>query len=315
VKAWYGPLLNAARRHQRVLSASVMSVIFSLLAWRLYRDWHRLPAGLLQTVDYPMLSMSLVCLMGALLLVSARWGLTLRVLGQPLPWRTSVRIWFLSQAGRYLPGGIWPYVSRFHLSQGKMSGSTAALSMVLETLLRVLSEFLVFLCSLPFWLNRSLVDSRILILSGGGVIVGLCLLHPRWVELSYRSTLLRRMGIRMDLEPPCLPHYGAMLGLLAYYMATVLGVGAAFSLLVRAIYPLPWRVYPILTGGLAVSVVVGFLVPLAPGGWGVREGLLTLSLGQIMPTPVAIIISVVCRLWLSLAEGLWILLALRPGEG
>ncbi|MFQ5875125.1 MAG: hypothetical protein ACE5JL_15195 [Dehalococcoidia bacterium] len=118
------------------------------------------------------------------------------------------------------------------------------------------------------------------------------------------------------MEARTLPslQYRTLLGLLVYYAITVIAVGAAFYLLVQAIYPLPRQVFPALTGGLAASVVLGFLVPLAPGGWGVREGVLAFLLGQIMPSPVAIIISIASRLWLSLAEGIWILLALRLGR-
>ncbi|MFQ5875126.1 MAG: hypothetical protein ACE5JL_15200 [Dehalococcoidia bacterium] len=142
-----------------------MLLIFGLLAWRLYRDWHSLPAGFFQSVDYSLLAGSLACLMGALLFVSSRWGMTLRALGASLSWKTSVRIWFLSQTGRYLPGGVWTYMGRFYLSQGEMGGDTAILSMILETVLRILSEVLVFLLSLPFWPNRGFIDGRVWLLA------------------------------------------------------------------------------------------------------------------------------------------------------
>lgn len=309
MRTWHTALTNGVRRHRRVLSAVFMLLIFGLLVWRLYRDWHSLPAGFLQSVDYPLLAGSLACLMGALLFVSSRWGMTLRALGTSISWRTSVRIWFLSQAGRYLPGGVWNYVGRFYLSQGEMGADTAILSMILETVLRILSEVLVFLLSFPFWPNRSFLDSQVLLLLAAGLVAGLCLLHPALMDRISRSSWLRRIGMEARMLPSL--QYGTLLGLLVYYVTTVIAVGAAFYLLVRAIYPLPWQAFPALTGGFAASVVLGFLVPLAPGGWGVREGVMAFLLGQMMPSSVAIIISIASRLWLSLAEGIWILLILR----
>jgi len=297
------------RRHRRILSAVLMLLIFGLLAWRLYCDWHSLPAGFLQSVDYSLLAGSWVCLMGTLLFVSSRWGMTLRALGVSISWRTSVRIWFLSQAGRYLPGGVWNYMSRFYLSQGEIKGDTVILSMILETVLRILSGVLVFLLSLPFWPDRNFLHSRVLFLLAGGLVAGLCLLHPALINRVSRSSWLHRMGVEVRIFPPL--QYRTLLGLLVYYIASVIVVGVAFYLLVQAIYPLPWQVFSVLTGAPAVSEVLVFLVPLAPGGWGVREGVLAFLLGQIMPSSVAIVISVASRLWLSLAEGAWILFVLH----
>jgi len=311
MRAWCAQLLGQVRRHRRVLTIALMLLIFVLMAWRLHRDWHNLPDGFLQSVDYAVLASSFVCLMAALLLVSTRWTVTLRAMGEPIPWRTSVRIWFLSQAGRYLPGGVWTYLGRFHLSQGKMGGDIAILSMVLETVLRVISEVLVFLASLPLWPERNLLDARIYPLLAVVALAGLGSLHPALLRRLASSPWLRRMGTRAEGRDPILPAYPTLLGLLAYYAVTVVAVGAAFYLLVQAIYPLSPGALPALTGALAISVVLGFLVPLAPSGWGVREGTLALLLGQIMPPSVAVVISIVCRLWLSLAEGVWILLASR----
>jgi hypothetical protein len=98
-------------------------------------------------------------------------------------------------------------------------------------------------------------------------------------------------------------------------MLTVVLVGAAFYLLVTALYPLPLSVLPALTGSLALSMVLGFLFPLAPNGWAVREGVLAFQLSQLMPSPVAIVMSIAARIWLSVGEALWILISFRlPDE-
>ena len=95
----------------------------------------------------------------------------------------------------------------------------------------------------------------------------------------------------------------------------VIGVGGAFYMLVGAFYPVSIDVLPMLIGSLAASVVLGFLVPFSPNGWGVREGVLVFLLGQIMPASVAIVLSIVARIWLSVAEGLWIVAIVGVRKG
>jgi uncharacterized membrane protein YbhN (UPF0104 family) len=48
--------------------------------------------------------------------------------------------------------------------------------------------------------------------------------------------------------------------------------------------------------------MTGFVVIFAPGGLGVREGMMTLLLSSIIPTPLAIAISFVARVWMTLFE-------------
>jgi hypothetical protein len=48
--------------------------------------------------------------------------------------------------------------------------------------------------------------------------------------------------------------------------------------------------------------MTGFVVIFAPGGLGVREGMMTLLLRSFIPTPLAIAISFIARVWMTLFE-------------
>lgn len=304
IAKWIATTSDWLRRHSKKLSALLMMGIFGLLAWQFIRDWHSLPPGFFSNVSYPLLLASLAVLIPVELFVSLRWGLTLRAINVPIGWWTSVRIWFLSQAGRYLPGGVWSYVGRFYLGRSEMSQEMVVASMVLETGLRVVSEVLVFLVSLPFWADSGFIDEGTVLLLISGVGLGLLLLHPTLLERLSEMAFLRRVALGpVDLSRL---RYRNVLALLAYYVLTVFMVGGAFYLLVAALHPLPVRLFLALVGSLAASVVLGFLVPLTPNGWGVREGLLAFLLSQMMPFSVAIVVSVAARIWLSLGEAIWI---------
>lgn len=297
----------------RVLSILLTIGIFCLLGWQLAREWHNLPPESFQGVGIPWLLGSLVVLTIALLLVSFRWWVTLRAIGVPIGWWIAVQVWFLSQAGRYVPGGVWSYVARFYLGKNRISQQAIVTSMILETGLRVVSEVFVFVLSLPFWPDRRFLTAEITLLLTGGVALGLVLIHPVLLRYFGKFELLRRMGLGMENFSGL--RYRVMLALLLYYMLSVLTVGGAFFLLVEGFYPVPLHLFPAVAGSLAASVVLGFLVPFAPNGWGVQEGVLAFLLSRIMPLSVSIVIAVTARAWLIIGEAFWILVALGAWRG
>jgi len=303
-------LISQLRNHSRILSILLIVSILVVFGWQLVRGWHNLPVGFHSNVRWFRLLGSLAMLVPALLFVSSRWWLTLRAMGVRVGWWDAVRIWFLSQAGRYLPGGVWSYVGRFLLGRAKMTQETVIASMVLETGLRVVSEVLVFLLSLPFWSGADFLGTVSVPLLIGMVSLMLVVLHPSILGRLGRVSLLQRLGLDpIDLSGL---RYRAVLALLAYYMLTVVMVGFAFYIMVGAFYALPGRMVPAVTGSLAASMVLGFLVPFVPNGWGVREGTLAFLLSQMMPFSVAIVISGAARIWLTLGELVWILVFACP---
>ena len=55
-------------------------------------------------------------------------------------------------------------------------------------------------------------------------------------------------------------------------------------------------------GIYGISCIIGILAIFAPSGIGVREGIMVLGLGLVMPSEYAVIISIVSRLWMSVSE-------------
>jgi len=292
----------------QILSALLTVGALGLLIWQLIRGYHNLPAGFFQNIKVAPLAGSLIVLIFALLLVSFRWGFTLQAMGVSVGWWSAAKIWFLSQVGRHAPGGIWNYVARFYLGRTEMPDGTVITSMILETGLRVVSEILVFLLSIPFWPQRRFLTTNAVFLLAVSVALGLVLLHPNLLQRFANLWVMRRVGLKaVDFSGI---RYVTMFGLLIYYILSVTIVGMAFFIFVSALYPVTISLLPHLTGSLAASVVLGFLVPLVPNGWGVREGILTFLLAQILPMPVSIVIAMASRIWLTAGETFWIIIML-----
>ena len=87
--------------------------------------------------------------------------------------------------------------------------------------------------------------------------------------------------------------------------------GGAFFLLIRSFYSIEYRLLPDIIGIYNGSWAVGFLSFIAPGGLGVREGALTVLSKFYMPLPIAIILSALARLWMTLFEIIMALIGLK----
>ena len=73
-------------------------------------------------------------------------------------------------------------------------------------------------------------------------------------------------------------------------------------MLTCSIYPLPVSQFLYAAGIYGISCIIGILAIFAPSGIGVREGIMVLGLGLVMPSEYAVIISIVSRLWMSVSE-------------
>lgn len=283
--------------------------ILSLMAVKIYGQWQELPPAFFSEVNMPLLLLSLVILIPSIFINSFRWTIVLKMMNASISWLSVTRIWYQSQAGRFLPGGLWNYVARFYLSQKKLDQNTIVTSMFIETIIRVISELLIFLITLPFFQTLPRVNLIALLCIILILIFGIFLLKPTTILQIRRLKLfknkfeaLEQIG-NMTLKP------GNILLLLAYNVLTGLLVLFAFYFFVKSFFPLTWGHFPMVIGSLSASIVFSFLIPFVPNGWGVREGVLTILLNQLMPLSVAAIIAVSTRVWLTIGEAILISLS------
>lgn len=177
-----------------------------------------------------------------------------------------------------------------------MPDSRSSMSILLEQAYPVVSAGMVFTVSLIFWGNTGHL-TRILSIA---LLFPLCIifLHPK-PFLKIANPILVKMGkmpINISLS------FKNMLFLVGYYSLFWIVTGTAFYFFVRSFYPLSFSYIPILSGIYAISFVAGYLTFFTPAGLGVREGCLTVLLSFFIPTPIAIGIALLSRLWVVGAE-------------
>ena len=172
------------------------------------------------------------------------------------------------------------------------------LSVVIEAILRIQAAIIVFLVSLPFWPSGYWSQLELLAITGV-LLLGLVAVHPR--VLNGCISLVSRLFRRPPIDIASLRYHHLLMLLLGHVLASLVA-GLAFYGLVTSVHSLPANSALPVAGMLAISVVVGFLNPLTPHGLGTREGLLIILLNLYLPVPVAIVISLLSRLWLTAAE-------------
>lgn len=274
-------------------------VIFFFLGKIVLENWGQVRGATFSFRIVPLLLSTLIFVFSYFIQVWAWYLVTLR-LEIALPLRETVATWFYSQLGKYLPGKVWLLLGRFYLydSRGK-SRKAITVALYLEAVTLIMAAGLVFLLSLLFLKE---VESFTLGIPLPGVILLflLCLfsLHPRVLEKIFNTVL-----VRLKREPFHIPiSYPQILWILTVCVLSWVIGGVGFYVFVDSVWNISFEHILFLTGALAISSTVGLLALFAPSGLGVREGVLVYLLSSIMPGSVAVILSILTRLWMTLIE-------------
>ena len=233
------------------------------------------------------------------------------------------RAYLISHLGKYVPGKALVVVMRIGLvSPVGVRASTAAFATIYETLVMMASGgFLAYLmlskqASVPMvlWPGSSPIAvplGWVGLLMGSGFLV---LVAPRFLP---RLTKMARKSVPA-IDPESLPRLSGRLLAegLAITSAGWMFLGLSQVAVIFAISRggVPVASWPAVIGSVALATVAGFVVPIAPGGLGVREWVLWTSLGSVLDKELAVLASLGLRLaWVAgevLAAA--ILIAIRP---
>lgn len=217
-------------------------------------------------------------------------------------------IWGKANIAKYLPGNVLHFAGRQVIGArfGWPQGSIAAASL-LEIALQVLLP-----CGMAALLL--LVFGRWAMLEeAGGWLAPVILVATAGVAVVLFGRHLRHWLPERLLRPLArlaLPHPTALLPAVVWYLLFFAGMCLiVWSLYAMVVGYISLRQLPILSAAFLISWVMGFVVPGAPGGIGVREGSFSL-LGSVFLTPdVLVIVAGLMRLVTLIGEGLIFLLA------
>jgi uncharacterized membrane protein YbhN (UPF0104 family) len=263
-----------------------------------------------------LLALSFLFLFANLTISCFAWKRVLLLFGARLPFRQCFKVMFVSALGKYLPGKVWPYLGQMYLSgKAGIPRNVTLLSVLLLFGISSLVGLLAFVASLYLWGSFSVTHVSLLLI--GSLAFILIILSPPVLNRLLRALALVSKGFRKGLIPEGVIVHGGLRDvgkIILIFAVNWVVFGIALYLLSNSFYHLDVSQTIILCGVFAVSVISGILSFFVPAGLGVREGVLSCLLGLFIPLSVAIVISLVLRVWMILGELLCFVAALRIKE-
>jgi glycosyltransferase 2 family protein len=215
-------------------------------------------------VDVPLLVASVVAHVAVLAWGVWVWGRVLRrFAGEPVPQSTLLRIWFLSNLARYIPGKVFQFLAVAGLARGAgLAPGRLLASLLVHTGLALLSASVVAAWTLAGALLPHLPTPAVGVLATAAAVL---VVHPAVLNLALRtvSRVARRAVLRWE------GGWGDGVALLLLSVVSWSFYGVAYYLFLAALTPLPLGTLPQLSGINALSFVAGYMALVTPGGLGV----------------------------------------------
>jgi hypothetical protein len=291
-----------SRRARGLLLVFLITMTLVMLAWSVYRDWDTLAAFEWQ-FDLRFLGLAFVGYTVALFLVVLTWSAIMGRLAGFTNLRLNIKFYLYSAAARRLPGFVWYVGSLLYLYQQEgVPKAITSVGLLLESVLIALSGLLVFLGLMPF--------SQVDLLAGGspwfflGTAPLLVVALQPSLLIRLLNALLSRLGhAPLDLQ---IRRRDSVRWVVQYATGSIAS-GLVLYCLAWAVHPLPASALPGVVGVVALTPLLRLIAFFIPGGWGIQEVGLSLSLSPYLPLPIALGVPLLFRLCFAVGELAWIL--------
>ena len=277
-------------RWRAPLRLGVAGLFLAVMVVVLAGQW-RQARPLLGRLSVPVLLAAWAMVLAGIYATFRSWRATLADLGGSLPQAGAMRVFYLGQLGKYLPGSIWPAVTQMRLGRDyRVPQRVSGAAFVVFMLMLIGTGLLVGLPVIPLLGRDAVAEYRWLVLV---LPVAALALAPPVLNRAMAAAL--RLARRPPLPAPL--SAGGVLRVAGWALVSWLCYGVHVFLLARQLGveggALLWLQC---TGAFAAAFVSGPLLLVVPAGAGVREAALVLLLGSTVTAPVAAVIAVVSRL-------------------
>jgi uncharacterized membrane protein YbhN (UPF0104 family) len=211
--------------------------------------------------------------------------------------RQLIYVYAKSWLGRYIPGTApWLLGKVYFASKHGISKHKLAVSSLLEGGLQIAVTMAVAIAMLMFDSRLNVIDDKLKLLML--VALAFCVISVlppvfnRIISMAYR--LLRHEKLEQEhLSTTKTVFRGASL----YAIGALIG-GVSLFFIAKAVYPdLDVHNIWFVMGAGSLAGAASMLAVFAPSGLGVREGIQLALLSVIMPTELALLVTIITRLW------------------
>ena len=277
------PLIPFARRHARALLAAGMVATLGFALWARRGDlaafdWTSDPAALAAAV-------ALLAVPG--LVQAGTFVIALRRVGADAAWRPALRVWARSWLLRYEPSGAVGFAYRVGARE-RLGASTP--QVLTATAYEQLAAIAGGALAAPIgFAVAGLAPPAVALVAAAVSVLALVALRPAWLG-GWVQRRLRARGV--DAAAPLRGREVA--ALVAVHAAGWSATAGGLALLAERLGTGDAAVGALL-GAAALSWLAGVLVPIAPGGLGVRDGALMLGLAPALGAAAATAFAVALR--------------------
>ena len=289
------------------MRAALLIFALGLACYGLASKWPQVHAALdeLSWYDVVGAALAVIAALGCQMLA---WRALLTDLGSRLPMPVAVRVNFLGQLAKYVPGAVWSMAAQVSLAQDyrvpkRRSGAASLVSMAITLVVGlVMAGILLPLASAAalrhYWWVLIFIPVLLFGLWPSVTKFGLDLL----------LRLVRRPGLERALT---LGGVGRAVG---WTVLAWVFYGLQAWLLVGDIAGKSLHVLLLAAGGYALAWTVGFLLIPFPGGIGPRELALIAVLSPVMPPGPALVVALMSRVVTTIGDLTWAAVAASVGR-
>ncbi len=224
------------------------------------------------------------------------WTFAFRATGEKLPLLVGLRVHLVSQIGKYIPGNVGHFVGRLGLLKLKgLSVAHGSVSIVLEILWMIGAAAALSLYALLTGALTGIGEIHGVEDWLPALVLVLALIVPNLMILLFNllsETFRRKLGFAGKIKRP--PEH-VVLGCYALYFLNSLLNGFLLLVGVHWLFGIPGANVFFVVSLYAVTWLLGFIIPGAPGGIGVREALFILLFGGLYGAGIAAVMAVVLR--------------------
>src|SRR5215212_8982404 len=268
------------------------------VGYALWLSWHDPKLADFEWQFHPLpIALGFVIMLASSIMTAPLWLIVFHGLGGRIDPRAGIRIFLVTNIGKYLPGKVMHAAGRVALLQERgQSASLGVTSVLVELALSLLGAVLVSVISIPLLIPQlatvlppdqaSWIIDHLAWISWASYLalpLGLVGLHPRVMGPVLRFASKHLPGRSAELSTELPPYRTILLLLVAYVALWVTMSIALFATSHTVVDALDWSHLPAISGIAALSYLFGLAVPIAPAGIGAREGLMSLLLSTMMP--------------------------------
>ena len=281
-----------------------LAVAVGLLAWAVAVTWDQFVAALEDLTWDAIVGAFLACLL-ALIVNAMSWRAVMRSIGLTATVPESLRVFLLSQVGKYIPGSVWPVLAQAEFARDHgVSRARAMTGSIVAMVVGVVTSGVVGSLGLLLSVPGALVEYWWVLLIAAGLAT---LLVPpvlaRVVALAFRITKRTEQPVHIGAGP--------LLASAAWSVLMWLLLGLQAWLLLRQLAP--GAGFVLATGAFAFAWLVGFLVVIAPAGVGAREAALVLALSTVAEPAQALSLAIVSRFLMTAADATGLAIGIAIG--